>query len=135
MGYSSQVVFAARGAKVHVIAALTTWRLESKHPEALGSVLEDLCLAEDEDDYLLTFQANCKWYLAYPDVQMFEALFDLLRNDEEFIDTAFIRVGEDANDTETRYSGAEPYDLCSLQCSACLDVDPGKPIREVLGAI
>lgn len=133
MGYCSQVIFAAKGPKANIIAALTTWRLNPKHPEELGDVLAELCLAEDGDDYILTFQANCKWYGSYPDVQMLEILFGLLREDEEGIDTAFIRVGDNDDDTETRYSGSDPYELTSLRREAVLEVSTGKPLTEVLG--
>ena len=134
MGYTSQVVFAARGPKENIIAAITTWRLNLKHPEELKNVLGELNLNEDGNEYILTFQANCKWYASYLDVQMFEALFDSLRDDEEGIDTAFIRAGENDDDTETRYSGNDPYELASLRREVVLEVSVGKPLTEVLRA-
>lgn len=133
MGYTSQVVFAARGPKENIIAAITTWRLNLEHPEELKNVLGELNLNEDGNEYILTFQANCKWYAPYLDVQMFEALFDLLREDD-LVETAFIRAGENDDDTETRYSGNNPYELASLRREVVLEVSAGQPLTEVLRA-
>lgn len=131
MGYRSQVAFVAQGPKEHIIAVLTTWRLTPLFPEELEHVMRELYLHTDSDNFCsLTYQDECKWYNSYHDVQMFEQLFDLLRQDKENISTAFVRIGEDEDDTETHYSGSEPYSLVALHRSVSIEASVGEPLRE-----
>lgn len=131
MGYISQVAFAARGPKENIVAALTTWRLNPCHPKHLDEVIDGLCVDTTDDCWTLSFLQSCKWYESYTDVRMFTQLFDLL-SDDPALDTAFIRVGEDDTDIETKYSGDDPYELLSLQRYVSLEISTDKPLREAL---
>lgn len=131
MGYVSQVAFVACGPKENIVAALTTWRLNPCHPKHLDEVIDDLCVDMTDDCWTLSYQQDCKWYEDCTNVQMFTQLFDLF-SDDPALDTAFIRIGEDDTDIETKYSGDDPYELLSLQRYVLLEVLADKPLREAL---
>lgn len=76
-----------------------------------------------------------KWYSEYEDVQAFETIWshfcDLHEETDStaenyeatlLIDGAFVRLGEDESDVETRYFGDDPYELVrpyrGIECSS-----------------
>lgn len=93
--------------------------------------MSHLCLDTAGDRWTLSYQQSGKWYDNYTDVQMFTQLSDLLRDDED-IDTAYIRVGEDDTDVETTYSGDNPYDLLELHRYVSVEAPVGKPLTEAI---
>lgn len=60
-----------------------------------------------DKDHVLQFSLmDVKWYPSYPDVQMFMAMLETFRSDEiAGYCTEFVRVGEESDDVEDRYTG------------------------------
>lgn len=148
MGYYSDVCMAIRAPKEWLLAELATLRLTGD--EARKQALDELTLIEDKDkDFaVLYLHDNCKWYAGYPDVAALEAVWNHFVDafeDIEFsedpdnaksedprrnIDAAFVRIGEEYNDVESRYHGSDPYDLASPSRSIEIGFDLGaKDIR------
>jgi len=146
MGYYSDVCMAIRAPKEWLIAEVATLRLTGD--EARQQALDELTLIEDnnnKDFAILYLHDNCKWYDGYPDVAAIMAVWDHfieafelgenpdgagLEDPRRDIDMAFVRVGEDYNDAETRYDGSDPYDLVCLSRSIDVSFDLGaKDIR------
>lgn len=126
MGYRSQVAFCIKGQTEHITALLTTVRLTLADPP------EDPCYSslkvvhgEDGFSRIGMHEGYVKWYDSYPSVQYFEKVWDLARQDsqgdyvESVFSGAFIRIGEDDTDIETRYFGNDPYDLLGVERSIC----------------
>lgn len=146
MGYYSEICMAVRAPKEWLIAEVATLRLAGD--EACQQALDELTLIEDnnnKDFAILYLHDNCKWYDGYPDVAAIMAVWDHfieafelgenpdgagLEDPRRDIDMAFVRVGEDYNDVETRYDGSDPYDLVCLSRSIDVSFDLGaKDIR------
>lgn len=139
MGYYSDVYMAVRAPKEWLIAEVATLRLAGD--EARQQALDELTLIEDDKDFaVLYLQSNCKWNNSYPDVAAIEAVWDHfvealelgegpdgagLEDPRRNIDAAFVRVGEDDNDIESRYHGSDPYDLICLNRSVEVSFDLG----------
>lgn len=133
MGYCSDVCMAIRAPKEWLIAEVATMRLAGD--EARQQALDELTLIEDgnnKDFAVLYLHGNCKWYAGYPDVAAIEAVWEHfievlelgenpdgagLEDPRRSIDMAFVRIGEDDNDVETRYHGSDHYDLVCLNRS------------------
>lgn len=60
---------------------------------------------QDKDRVLKFDLRDVKWYPSYPDVQAFEAMMSALDGDVEGYCTEFVRVGEESDDVEERYTG------------------------------
>lgn len=146
MGYYSEICMAVRAPKEWLIAEVATLRLAGD--EACQQALDELTLIEDnnnKDFAILYLHDNCKWYDGYPDVAAIMAVWDHfieafelgenpdgagLEDPRRDIDMAFVRVGKDYNDVETRYDGSDPYDLVCLSRSIDVSFDLGaKDIR------
>lgn len=144
MGYYSEVCMAVRAPKEWLIAEVATLRLTGD--EARQQALDELTLIEDDKDFaVLYLQSNCKWNNSYPDVAAIEAVWDHfvealaerkspdgagLEDPRRNIDAAFVRIGEDDDDIESRYHGSDPYDLVCLNRSVEVSFDLGaKDIR------
>lgn len=63
----------------------------------------------DRDGVLKFTCTGVKWYPSYPDVQAFEKFIEEI--EEMGYDTEFIRVGENYDDIETKYSESAAYHL------------------------
>ena len=144
MGYYSEVCMAVRAPKEWLIAEVATLRLTGD--EARQQALDELTLIEDDKDFaILYLHDNCKWYAGYRDVAAIEAVWDHfiealmlsespdsagLDGPRRNIDAAFVRIGEEDNDTESRYHGSDPYDLVYLSRGVEISFDLGaKDIR------
>ena len=144
MGYYSDVCMAVRAPKEWLIAEVATLRLTGD--EARQQALDELTLIEDGKDFaILYLHDNCKWYDSYSDVAAIEAVWSHfvealelgespdgagLEDPRRDIDMAFVRVGEDYNDVETRYHGSDPYGLVCLDHSIEVNFNLGaKDIR------
>lgn len=127
MGYYSDVCMAIRAPKEWLLAELATLRLTGD--EARKQALDELTLIEDDankDFAILYLRDKCKWYADYPDVAALEAIWDHFVDALELgedpnnaksedprrdIDAAFVRVGDEYDDIESRYHGSDAYDL------------------------
>jgi hypothetical protein len=137
---------AVRAPKEWLIAEVATLRLTGD--EARQQALDELTLIEDNnnnDSAILYLHDNCKWYAGYPDVAAIEAVWDHfvealelgespdgagLEDPRRNIDAAFIRIGEDDDDIESRYHGSDPYDLVCLNRDINVNFDlSAKDIR------
>ena len=144
MGYYSDVCMAVRAPKEWLIAEVATLRLTGD--KARQQALDELTLIEDDKDFaVLYLHDKCKWYAGYPDVAAIEAIWDHFievlelsegpdstgpEDPRRNIDAAFVRVGEDDNDVESRYHGSDPYDLVYLDRGVGVSFDLGaKDIR------
>lgn len=88
-------------------------------------VLDDkgLHIFEDKDDLVFYLSDDFKWYPSYEYVRAYERVFDHFRTlcDDSAVEVpsnyegAFVRIGEEDNDIETRYFGDDPYRLASVQ--------------------
>lgn len=138
MGYYSDVCMAVRAPKEWLIAEVATLRLTGD--EARQQALDELMLIEDDKDFaILYLHGNCKWNSSYPEVAAIEAIWDhfvealvetrspdIAKDDpRRNIDAAFVRVGEDDDDVESRYHGSNPYDLACLSRSVEVSFDLG----------
>lgn len=125
MGYRSDVAYTIR---FKTEEAYRLFILEAKaKPETAGCFRNDEAHydeAECDDKRLrIDFRANdVKWYPSYSDVMMHTALLMQAdswcgEDEEKSLDRsgyrlgyAFVRVGEDDNDIETKYGGDSAYD-------------------------
>lgn len=141
MGYYSEVCMAIHAPKEWLIAEVATLRLTGD--EARQQALDELTLIEDNDkDFAVLYlhSDNCKWNGSYPDVAAIEAVWDHfiealelgenpdgagLEDPRRNIDAAFIRIGENVNDVESRYHGSDPYGLVCLNRSVEVSFDLG----------
>lgn len=73
--------------------------------EELGNCFEWV----DRDELLKFACSDVKWYPSYPDVQAFEKFIEEI--EAMGYDTEFIRVGENYDDIETKYSDNAAYHL------------------------
>lgn len=136
MGYYSDVCMAVRAPKEWLLAEIATLRLTGDG--ARQQALDELTLIEDNDkDFaVLYLHDRCKWYDSYPDVAAIEAVWDHfvetfelgensdgagLEDPRRNIDAAFVRVGENDDDVESRYHGSDPYGLVCL--NRCVEVN------------
>lgn len=144
MGYYSDVCMAIRAPKEWLIAEVATLRLTGD--EMRQQALDELTLIEDDKDFaILYLHDNCKWYARYPDVAAIEAIWNHfvealelgespdgagLEDPRRNIDMAFVRIGEDYNDIESRYHGSDPNDLVQINRGVDVSFDLGaKDIR------
>lgn len=139
MGYYSDVCMAIRAPKEWLIAEVATLRLTGGG--ARQQALDELTLIEDDKDFaVLYLHDNCKWYGRYSDVAAIEAVWDHfiealklgkspdnaeLDDPRRSISMAFVRIGEDDDDVETRYHGSDPYALVCLSRSVEVSFDLG----------
>jgi len=69
-------------------------------------------------EYVLRFDIpDVKWYPSYPDVQMFEEMLSAFEGDIRGYCTEMVRVGEDSNDIDTRYTGEDCQHYLSVRTS------------------
>lgn len=82
-----------------------------------------LHIFEDKDDLVFYLSGDFRWYPEYKDVQAYERVFEHFRTLYDYsiaevpsnYKGAFVRIGEDDDDIETRYFGDNPYELASAQ--------------------
>lgn len=139
MGYYSDVCMAIHAPKEWLLTEVATLRLTGD--EARQQALDEMTLIDDsasKDFAILYLHSNCKWYAGYPGVAAIEAVWDHFVDVIELgedpdnaksedprrnIDAAFVRVGEEDNDIESRYHGSDPYDLVRLNRSVDVNFD------------
>lgn len=69
-------------------------------------------------DHALMFSLeDVKWYPSYPDVRMFEEMLSAFDDAIEGYCTEYVRVGEDSNDIDTRYTGEDCQHYLSVRTS------------------
>jgi len=103
MGYRSDVAvaigFTSREA---LVAFLTTYRLAAD-PSTMDQLMEDFRITELGKTLVLHCNYNeIKWYDGYDDVKRVHRL--LSEANEAGASTAFIRIGEEDNDTESEFN-------------------------------
>jgi hypothetical protein len=118
MGYKSQVAFYIKGPTEHITTILTTIRLTLVDPPSDPSYCL-LKVTHDNDGVsrICMYEADTKWYSSFEGVQYLEEVWDIAQQyeaDYGELSGAFIRIGEDDKDIETRYFGADPYGLLSV---------------------
>ena len=123
MGYRSEVLFKASSRDNSVKEAYL--KLKMVNPELLKTLHESfgpdfMPLANgqgidlDNNEIRIHYE-NSKWYEHFPDVQAAEEFFhffDMEAERDGKIHTVFIRIGEDMDDLEHRYTN-EGYDLAT----------------------
>ncbi len=125
MGYYSEVAFAIRGKKEHVIPTIITYRNKGKLEY---DALNECTYSEHEGVVTILFHAeSIKWYRDFEYIKalidlyaLFEDIDDDPERDEEF-EGRFIRIGEETDDAVEREFGAEPWDMLSY--SRLIDVN------------
>ncbi len=129
MGYRSEVLLAIAGPKKMMYAEFGALKLTGSKQTL--ECLEEmrLCKNGDNEFVLYLYGDSWKWYLDYEDVTEFMRIFhhfaqlsDEASADgrEESFYGAFLRVGEDDNDIETRIFGldyGDPWELGSISRS------------------
>lgn len=136
MGYHSEVCMVIRAPKEWLVTEIATMRLTGD--ELRQQALDELMLiADGEDSAILYLRENCNWYDNYPDVSALESVwnhFVELQTVErssniaegipyDDIDMAFVRIGEDNGDVETRYYGDNSYTLAQVNRSTEINFD------------
>ena len=123
MGYRSEVVFAIRGEKDAITAFLVKQRLTQPDVTDDGDSCWDMIKVIGDGTVIHFHADNWKWYPGYPGVQFFERFWsDAEAYGGDFteelqdgvLEGGFARLGEDDDDTDTRYFGEEGYDLVSI---------------------
>ena len=103
MGYRSDVAYRIRFEDEDALREFVALVL-AKGEKDLTTALYD-CEVADEDT-LAFYTTDVKWYESYSDVQAHHALLDFA--EEIFGERSgymFMRIGEDADDVDTRYAG------------------------------
>lgn len=117
MGYRSDVAYRITGPTDIMMREVALFLLKGDIP-GVKEALEECTINKHGEGAILGFDTYGKWYDGYKEVDSHEAIwdrFDALKNDG--FSGAFIRIGEDEADIETRYFGDDPYDLITLQRS------------------
>ena len=129
MGYCSQVSFTITGPRDEVMAKLVAYRMTVPNAE---EAIAECRFIDAPPNLVIRFHAdNTKWYESYEDVIALTALYDMFEEsiDEECtthkFNTAFVRIGDDDADIETRYVGDDAYDLESV----CRTIDSAYEIK------
>ena len=119
MGYRSDGAIRIAGPKDRMLAELGALALLGD--EHIRDALKELIVeADGEDEAVLGLDySGWKWYDSYSSIQAFEKIWDLFENVEDDEQTpvfsgAFIRFGENDDDTEYRTFGDEGWEL--LEC-------------------
>lgn len=126
MGYRSDIQMVIIGPEPIIVGKwaefiLTNpWTGEGKDP--LANTADLTITKDDESAAICLCGSGWKWYDSYPDVQRFEKVWDTykeLHDETEGIEPgrlsgAFVRIGENDDDTETRYFGNEGYGLIQV---------------------
>ena len=69
-------------------------------------------------EYVLRFDIqDVKWYPSYPDVQMFTQMVSAFQDDIPGYCTEFVRVGEEAEDVDTQFTGEDCQHYLSVRTS------------------
>jgi hypothetical protein len=82
--------------------------------DGIGKYWDDKDYGWDDDKFIF-YVDDVKWYESYPDVQAMEKLYEFveeLNNESELhslYSGMFCRIGEEANDTEQRCFGDDPW--------------------------
>lgn len=121
MGYTSDVRVVITGPKEAILNEFATLRLTGD--EHMHEALDEWRIMENGGDNAVAILGqggvNWKWYASYPVVQAHEKIWGHFCDVHDETDSdapttqfsgAFVRIGEDDNDTETRYLG-DGYDL------------------------
>lgn len=148
MGYRSEVCMVIRAPKEWLVTEVATMRMTGD--ELRQQALDELTLIADGEGFaILHLRDNCNWYSVYPDVSALESVwnhFVELQTDERSsnfaedipshdIDMAFVRIGKDNDDIETRYYGDNSYTLAQINRSVKINFDDGaKDIRPRLNS-
>ncbi len=117
MGYRSNVAYRITGPTDSVMREVALFLLKGDIPW-VKEALEECTINKHEDGAILGFEGYGKWYKGYEDVDAHEAIWDRFYSlESDGFSGAFIRIGEDDDDVETRYFGDDPYDLITLSRS------------------
>lgn len=74
--------------------------------KAVSDEFGDPYMKWQDNDRVLKFSLeDVKWYPDYPDVQMFENMLIAFDGEIEGYCTEFVRIGEESDDVEDRYTG------------------------------
>jgi hypothetical protein len=141
MGYRSIVAYTIRFVPVEqdgidfVMAeerakgAFFTFLTEAKSKDTIAGAFLDEDLKVDEENLTINFFAdNVKWYESYPDVQCHECLMGLAHewaDDDDctcpYIGGAFVRIGEELQDTVQDIWGEGDYDWIEVHRTMSCD--------------
>ena len=137
MGYQSQGAIRIVGPRDVLLGALARMVLTRKDLIKLDEALEEYRIVQHPPDAELVIVGltydSWKWYDSYPDIQAIEAIWSTL-SAEEGVDAAFVRIGEDNDDVETRYIGNDAFELASVVRSVEADPMTGEDLRNVLSS-
>lgn len=74
--------------------------------KAVSDEFGDPYMTWQDNDRVLKFDIpDVKWYPNYSDVQMFENMLSAFDGEIEGYCTEFVRIGEESDDVENRYTG------------------------------
>lgn len=74
--------------------------------KAVSDEFGDPYMKWQDNDRVLKFSLEgVKWYPDYPEVQMFENMLSAFDGEIEGYCTEFVRIGEESDDVEDRYTG------------------------------
>lgn len=74
--------------------------------KAVSDEFGDPYMKWQDNDLVLKFDIpDVKWYPDYPEVQMFENMLSAFDGEIEGYCTEFVRIGEESDDVEGRYTG------------------------------
>jgi len=134
MGYRSDVAYTIRFVHEHDTnnkQSFYTFLAEAKVNAATAACFSEPAWAEleiDEARCRINFACDgIKWYESYPDVACHEALISLAKEWDEDADNhsciayAFVRIGENDDDVETRQNEAADYDWVQVNRSISRD--------------
>jgi hypothetical protein len=136
MGYRSSGACRVRGPKEQVLGVLARLRFLG-NAEVNKQLTETVSLQRSGENHLVIgFDIqDWKWYDSYPDVQALEAIWGAFQEAQQDtapdLNGAFVRIGEDDGDTETRYFGDGSYEL--VQVNRGWDTDePLEPEKNLM---
>lgn len=132
MGYRSQVSFTIIGPRDKILSHLVAYRLQGQSSE---KTIDHCRFILDGSNMIIKFYADdWKWYSGDSLVDSLEQLYEMYRDlDSDEFNGAFVRIGEDVDDTETRYFGPDPYDLEQIMRSINSQYLAGVKLEELGG--
>ena len=109
MGYRSQVRSLIYGSEDDMLAFIARLRLsDSTVFSSFGDALTQYSIDEMYFLDLSSGDSSWKWYSSYPEVLAWRAVLELVEEMGGSLNAEFVRVGENSDDIETEYLGANP---------------------------
>jgi len=106
MGYRSNVAIAIYGLEAPMVAFIAASRLKEDFTEVFKEC--EIYPYKGGTHLMLLAQFNgVKWYDGYEDVDRWTKFVSLATEQDEFINTEFVRIGEENDDNEHDYSGPD----------------------------